>query len=153
MLMYLSFDLLSSIKTLLYQMAILKWITLLLGSQTVTFMVLLFWISFFITTVFCRLPTCIFFCIFDRLLHEKSYYLETFQYLRKFLLFIFTKQVENIQYLFISNWWIVFSKHLYSLILRQYNIQKLIACVNIGKWSGAAKLVFQWIQSFPCEYY
>ena len=44
---------------------------------------------------------------------------------------------------FISNWWIAFFKHLYSLILWQYNIQKLIDCVNIGKRSGAAKLVFQ----------
>ena len=44
---------------------------------------------------------------------------------------------------FLSNWWIAFFKHLYSLNLWQYNIQKLIDCVNIGKRSGAGKLVFQ----------
>ena len=50
---------------------------------------------------------------------------------------------ERSNHLFISNWWIAFLKQLFSLTLWQYNIQKLIDCVNIGKRSGAAKLVFQ----------
>ena len=50
---------------------------------------------------------------------------------------------ERSNHSFLSNWWIAFFKHLYSLIMWQYNIQKLIDCVNIGKRSGATKLVFQ----------
>ena len=44
---------------------------------------------------------------------------------------------------FLFNWWITFFKHLYSLIMWQYYIKKLIDCVNMGKWSGAVKLLFQ----------
>ena len=37
-------------------------------------------------------------CGSEMLSHEKFYHLENFQYLRKHLLFIKKKQVENIQY-------------------------------------------------------
>ena len=64
---------------------------------------------------------------------------------------------ERSNHSFLSNWWITFFKHLYSLIMWQYNVLKLIDCVNIAKRSGAAKLIFQWIlvlnwvkQCFSC---
>ena len=40
---------------------------------------------------------------------------------------------ERSNHSFLSNWWIAFFKHLYSLIMWQYNIQKLTDCVNKGK--------------------
>ena len=43
-------DLVNSVITFLSQMTLLRWLTFLLGSQTVILIVLLFWISFFLLT-------------------------------------------------------------------------------------------------------
>ena len=44
-------DLVNSVITFLSQMTLLRWLTFLLGSQTVILIVLLFWISFFLLTL------------------------------------------------------------------------------------------------------
>ena len=44
-------DLVNSVITFLSQMTLLRWLTLLLGSQTVILIVLLFWIYFFLLTL------------------------------------------------------------------------------------------------------
>ena len=46
---------------------------------------------------------------------------------------------ERGNHLFLSNWWIP------SVLFNFVTIPKLIDCVNIGKRSGTAKLVFQYI--------
>ena len=49
---------------------------------------LLDFFSFLITAVDCPLPASVHLCVFVRLADEKCYYLDNFQYLRKFLLFV-----------------------------------------------------------------
>ena len=44
-------DLVNSVVSVLSQMSLLRWLTFLLGSQTVILIVLLFWISFFLLTL------------------------------------------------------------------------------------------------------
>ena len=57
---------------------------------------------------------------------------------------------ERSSHSFLSNWWIAFFKHLHSLIMWQYNIYKLIDCVNIEKSQKQPSLYFNeflyWIE-------